>query len=198
MLAAIRRAPCLAQLLICVQAPRRGVQGHTIHRPRSDRARAMVRRHSSRERRDEGEGRIRITRRGRIAGSRNDKRLAEKALHTKVKFKLTVSPHTGSFRRGLINARTTTAAPIARIWAVVVVLLYAWVSLSHASLLVVGIRACKVMGENRFAGSFAFAIFLSRCDHCGQISYSTLRVLVLIALQESCTFQNNASAGKDD
>ena len=32
-------------------------------------------------------------------------------------------------------------------------LLYAWVSLSHASLLVVGIRACKVMGETRFAGS---------------------------------------------
>jgi hypothetical protein len=60
-----------------------GVPGHTIHPPRSDRARAMVRRHSSRERRDEGEGRIRITRRGRIAGSRNDKRLAEKALHAK-------------------------------------------------------------------------------------------------------------------
>jgi isoquinoline 1-oxidoreductase beta subunit len=32
-------------------------------------------------------------------------------------------------------------------------LLYAWVGLSHASLLVVGIRACKVMGEIRIAGS---------------------------------------------
>jgi hypothetical protein len=89
MLAAIRRAarraPCLAQLLICVQAPRRGVQGHTIHRPRSDRARAMVRRYLSCGRREEGEGRIRITRRGRIAGSRNDKRLAEKAPHAKSK-----------------------------------------------------------------------------------------------------------------
>ena len=32
-------------------------------------------------------------------------------------------------------------------------LLYAWVSLSHASLLVVGIRGCEVMGGTRFAGS---------------------------------------------
>jgi hypothetical protein len=39
----------------------RGVPGHTIHNPRSDRTRAMVRRHSSYGRRDEGKGRIRIT-----------------------------------------------------------------------------------------------------------------------------------------
>jgi uncharacterized protein with GYD domain len=45
----------------------------------------MVRRHSSRERRDEGEGRIWITRSGRIPGSRPDKRLAETALHAKTK-----------------------------------------------------------------------------------------------------------------
>jgi hypothetical protein len=36
-----------------------------------------------------GKGRIRITRRGRIAGSRLDKRLAENAPHAKTKFKLT-------------------------------------------------------------------------------------------------------------
>ena len=35
---------------------------------------------------------------------------------------------------------------------------YTLISLSHASLLVVGIRACKVMGEIRFAGS----VFLAR------------------------------------
>ena len=49
----------------------------------------MVRRHLSYGHRDEGVGRIRITRRGRIAGLRYDKRLAEKALHAKTKFKLT-------------------------------------------------------------------------------------------------------------
>jgi len=49
----------------------------------------MVRRYLSYGYRDEGLGRIRITRRGRIAGSRLDKRLAEKALHAKTKIKLT-------------------------------------------------------------------------------------------------------------
>jgi hypothetical protein len=49
-------------------------------------------------------------------------------------------------------AKTPTAALIARVGCGRG-LLYAWVSLSHASLLVVGIRACKVMGEIRFAGS---------------------------------------------
>ena len=49
-------------------------------------------------------------------------------------------------------AKTPTAALIARVGCGRG-LLYAWVSLSHASLLVVGIRACKVMGETRFAGS---------------------------------------------
>jgi hypothetical protein len=49
----------------------------------------MVRRHSSRERRDEGEGCYRITRGGRIAGSRSDKRLAEKTLRAKTKIELT-------------------------------------------------------------------------------------------------------------
>jgi hypothetical protein len=39
----------------------RGVQGHTIHHPRSDPARSMVCRHSSCGRRDEREGRHRIT-----------------------------------------------------------------------------------------------------------------------------------------
>jgi hypothetical protein len=43
-------------------------------------------------------------------------------------------------------------------------LLYAWVSLSHASLLVVGIRACEVMGETRFAGSvFTRRVLARRC-----------------------------------
>src|SRR6516162_2479796 len=49
-------------------------------------------------------------------------------------------------------AKTPTAALIARVGCGRG-LLYAWVSLSRASLLVVGIRACKVMGETRFAGS---------------------------------------------
>jgi hypothetical protein len=39
----------------------RGVPGDKIHDPRSDRARAVVRRHSSYGRRDEGKGRVRIT-----------------------------------------------------------------------------------------------------------------------------------------
>jgi hypothetical protein len=34
-------------------------------------------------------------------------------------------------------------------------LLYTSISLSHLSLLMVGIRACKAMGEIRFAGSFS-------------------------------------------
>ena len=82
-------APRLAQPSDLRPNLTRGVQRHTIHPPRSDRARAMVRRYLSCGRRDEGKGRIRITRRGRIAGSRPDKRLAEKALHAKTKFKLT-------------------------------------------------------------------------------------------------------------
>jgi hypothetical protein len=48
-----RGPPRIAQLLIWIQTPRRGVQGHAIHHPHWDRARAMVRRHSSRRRRDE-------------------------------------------------------------------------------------------------------------------------------------------------
>jgi hypothetical protein len=35
---------------------------------------------------------------------------------------------------------------------------YPSISLSHVSLLLVGIRACKVMGESRFAGSLVFTI----------------------------------------
>ena len=50
----------------------------------------MVRHHLSCGRRDEGEGRNRITRKGRIAGSRHDKLLAEKALYAKTQFKLTL------------------------------------------------------------------------------------------------------------
>jgi hypothetical protein len=61
-LTAIRRAaPRLADLLICVQTPRHGLPGHTIHSPRSHRARAMVRRYLSCGGRDEGDGRIWIT-----------------------------------------------------------------------------------------------------------------------------------------
>jgi hypothetical protein len=78
-----------AQPLISIQTLPRGVPGHTIHPPRSDRASAMVRRHLSCGCRDEGEGRNRITRRGRTAGSRLDRQLAEKALYAKTKFKLT-------------------------------------------------------------------------------------------------------------
>ena len=48
----------------------------------------MVRRHSSYGRRDEGKGRIRITGKGRIAGSQNDRQVAEKAFYAKTKFKL--------------------------------------------------------------------------------------------------------------
>jgi hypothetical protein len=55
----------------------------------SRRASAVVHCYLSCGRRDEGKGRIRITRRGRIAGSRLDKRLAENAPHAKTKFKLT-------------------------------------------------------------------------------------------------------------
>jgi hypothetical protein len=36
--------------------------------------------------------------------------------------------------------------------------LYASLSLSHASLLLVGVRACKVLGESRFAGPLVFTI----------------------------------------
>ena len=78
-----------AQPLIWIQTLPRGVPGRAIHPPRSHRARAMVRRYLSCGRRDEGEGRIRITRRGRIAGSQNDRQVAEKALHAKTKIKLT-------------------------------------------------------------------------------------------------------------
>jgi hypothetical protein len=56
----------------------------------------VVRRNSSCGRRDEGKGRNRITRRGRIAGSRHDKPLAEKAPHAKTKFKLTPIRAAGS------------------------------------------------------------------------------------------------------
>jgi len=49
----------------------------------------MARRYLSCGRRDEGKGRIRITGRGRIAGSQNDRQVAEKALHAKSKIKLT-------------------------------------------------------------------------------------------------------------
>jgi hypothetical protein len=52
----------------------------------------MVRRHSSRKRRDERESGHRITQRCRIDGSRHDKQLAEKAFYAKAKIKLTVSP----------------------------------------------------------------------------------------------------------
>ena len=87
-----RHALPLVRLLICVQVARHGVQGHTIHCPRSDRARAMVCRHSSCGRRNGREGGHRITGRRRIASSRHHKRLAEKALHAKTKFKLIPSP----------------------------------------------------------------------------------------------------------
>jgi len=59
----------------------------------------MVRRHSSCGRRDEGKGRIRITGKGRIAGSQNDRQVAEKALHAKTKFKLTLVDQGGGKRR---------------------------------------------------------------------------------------------------
>ena len=94
MFAAIRRAssraaPCSASDLRPKLA--RGVQRHTIHPPRSNPARAMVRRYLSCGCRDEGEGRIRITQRCRIDGARPDKRLAEKAaLYAKIKIKLTL------------------------------------------------------------------------------------------------------------
>jgi hypothetical protein len=67
-----------------------------------------------------------------------------------------LSPRAWSCRFVVLTARclakTPTAALIARVGCGRS-LLYAWVSLSHASLLVVGIRACKVIGETRFAGS---------------------------------------------
>jgi hypothetical protein len=103
-----RIAANIAKLADCSASDLRpnlgGVQRHTIHRPRSDRARAMVRRHSSCGRRNGREAGHRITQRRRIAGSRHDKRLAEKGLHAKARIKLTVSPHndgTGSCRHGL-------------------------------------------------------------------------------------------------
>jgi hypothetical protein len=89
-----RAPPRVAQLLIWIQTSLYGVPGHTIHRPRGNRARPMVRRHLSCGRRDEGESHHRITQGGRIGGSRHDKKLAEKALSRKIKVKLTpvVSP----------------------------------------------------------------------------------------------------------
>jgi hypothetical protein len=56
-------------------------------------------------------------------------------------------------------------------------LLYTWVSLSHVSLLVVGIRACKVMGEIRFAGSVTFSIILSQREHQLELNRLSLRCL---------------------
>ena len=84
--ASSRAAPCSASDLR-PNLPR-GVPGDKIHDPHSDRARPVVCRHSSYGRRDEGEGRHRITRGSRIASSRVDRQLAEKALHAKAKFKL--------------------------------------------------------------------------------------------------------------
>ena len=86
--------PCSAsvQNLTC------GVQRHTIHPPRPDRARGMVCLHSSFGRRDEGEGRHLITRGRRIAGSRDDRRLAEKAPHTRTKVRLTRSHSLGKVK----------------------------------------------------------------------------------------------------
>jgi len=69
----------------------RGIPGDKIHDPRSDRARAVVRRHSSYGRWGEGEGRQRTTRESRIASARHDKQLAENALHAKTKIRLTLA-----------------------------------------------------------------------------------------------------------
>jgi hypothetical protein len=67
----------------------------------------VVCRHSSYGRRDEGEGRHRITRGGRIASSRHDKQLAENALHAKTKIRLTLalSPrgHSSDVRLGILT-----------------------------------------------------------------------------------------------
>ena len=67
-----------------------------------------------------------------------------------------LSPRAWSCRFVVLTARCLAKTPTASLIARVGCgrgLLYAWVSLSHASLLVVGIRACKVLGETRFAGS---------------------------------------------
>src|SRR6516165_12185771 len=67
-----------------------------------------------------------------------------------------LSPRAWSCRFVVLTARCVAKTPTASLIARVGCgrgLLYAWVSLSHASLPVVGIRACKVMGETRFAGS---------------------------------------------
>ena len=90
----------------------RGVPGHTIHDPRSGRTSAMVRRHSSCGRRDEGEGRIRITRRGRIEGSRIDRQLAEKTLHAKTKIRLTLALSCTMKQAGCFPRRTKAAASV--------------------------------------------------------------------------------------
>ena len=100
--AAIRRAPCSASDLR-PNLPR-GVPGDKIYDPHSDRARPVVCRHSSYGRRDEGEGRHRITRGSRIASSRVDRQLAEKALHAKAKFKLTPTTAAGSGVRSHHNS----------------------------------------------------------------------------------------------
>jgi hypothetical protein len=90
--AAPRRAPLrIAQLLLWIQTSPRGVPGHTIHHPRSNRARAMVSGYIHPAGVEMKGGCIRITRRGRIAGSRVDRQLAEKALHAKTKIRLTLA-----------------------------------------------------------------------------------------------------------
>ena len=69
----------------------RGAQGHTIHHPHSDRARAVVRRHPSCRPRNERKDRHRIARGSRIASSHHDKQLAETAIHAKTKIRLTLA-----------------------------------------------------------------------------------------------------------
>src|SRR5215471_10826136 len=91
-----------------------------------------------------------------------------------------LSPRAWSCRFVVLTARCLAKTPTASLIARVGCgrgLLYAWVSLSHASLLVVGIRACKVMGETRFAGSVftrqnnldadqSNALFFLICETC--------------------------------
>jgi hypothetical protein len=86
----------LRQLMRLWLSSRYGVPGDTIHHPRSDRARSMVRRHSPYRPRNERERGHRITQRRRIAGSHLDRPLAEKTLQAKSKIKPT--------RRGALTA----------------------------------------------------------------------------------------------
>jgi len=97
----VARALRIVQPLIWVQTLPRGVPGLT-HSPRSHRASAMVRRYLSCRRRNKGEDRNRITRRGRIPGSQNDRQVAEKALHAKTLAAIAATRRSESQARGLL------------------------------------------------------------------------------------------------